>query len=398
MRRRDFIAGGAALAAGGAAIPQTALAQAPGVPTVDRIIDVHCHVFNADDVPIEGYAKHIIVPMVARSNQLMARFQDYPGALQALVHALAKQMKEGAPDGNAEIRRLDEIAVDPGKRPTAQWRRSEDLRNLRDTFRRIWQDKETFRSLDLGQTMALEVAIESIQLFLVQQVHSEFGRPTLSPDDRAQLQTWPYEELAAQLYPRDDLVGRYIRWALLFTRYRFEPAETLDQVHQLSGRSRVTLMTPSSVDFAKRVDDESHTSLELQVAAMSRVGRQPTGPRIHGFVGFDPLRQALYDGGSCRRPQEKEPMALLRAAVEMKGRRWSTRRGKGRRGSHRRSDPPMSFRATDNDEIPDARFSHLGFLRSSERGLAPQIGGKLDPGAVAALPMVRRQECADRRA
>jgi predicted TIM-barrel fold metal-dependent hydrolase len=225
--------------------------------------------------------------------------------------------------------------------------------------------------------MALEVAIESIQLFLVQQVHSEFGRPTLSPDDRAQLQTWPYEDLAAQLYPRDDLVGRYIRWALLFTRYRFELADTLDQVHQLSGRSRVALMTPSSVDFAKWVEDESHTSLESQVAAMARVGRQRTGPRVHGFVGFDPLRQALYDSGR-RRPQEKEPMALVRAAIEMKEGAGDAPANWAGGSIGVKLYPPMGFRATDNDEIADARFTHPGFLRSSGRGLAPQIGGKLD--------------------
>ena len=90
-----------ALAAGAAAIPEWALAQTGPVPRVDRIIDAHCHIFNADDIPIEGYAKRIIVPMVARHNQLMARFESYPGALRALIHALAMQMKEGAPDGHA---------------------------------------------------------------------------------------------------------------------------------------------------------------------------------------------------------------------------------------------------------------------------------------------------------
>jgi predicted TIM-barrel fold metal-dependent hydrolase len=378
MRRRDFIAGSAALAAGAtAAIPDWALAQSGSVPRIDRIIDAHCHIFNADDVPIEGYAKHIIVPMVARSNQLMARFEHYPGALRALIHALALQMKEGAPDGHAEIRKLDEIDSDPARRPTAQWRRSEDIRNLRGAFRRIWRDKETFRRLDLGQSMALEVAIESIQLFLVQQVYSEFGRPTLSPDDRGQLQNWPYDELATELYPRDDHVGRYIRWSLLFTRYRFELGDNLDQVQELSGKSRLALMTPASVDFSKWVEDESHSNLESQIAAMARVGRQKSGPRIHGFVGFDPLRQALHDRGRSR-PQEKEPMELLRAAIEMKEGATGTPANWAGGSIGVKLYPPMGFRATGNEQLPDARFSDPGFLRSTERGLAPQIGVKLD--------------------
>ena len=86
MRRRDFVAGGIALA-GKAALPVSGWAQ-PAAPRIDRIIDAHCHIFNAADLPIEGFTKKIMVPKSAQTSELVARFADYPGALEALVHAI----------------------------------------------------------------------------------------------------------------------------------------------------------------------------------------------------------------------------------------------------------------------------------------------------------------------
>jgi hypothetical protein len=55
MRRRDFVAGSIALA-GKVALPASGWAQS-AAPRIDRIIDAHCHIFNAADLPIEGFAK-----------------------------------------------------------------------------------------------------------------------------------------------------------------------------------------------------------------------------------------------------------------------------------------------------------------------------------------------------
>jgi len=79
MRRREFVAGGIALAAGKTTLAPLAWAQS-AAPRIDRIIDVHCHVFNAADLPIEGFARRILVPKSVQTNELVARFADYPGA------------------------------------------------------------------------------------------------------------------------------------------------------------------------------------------------------------------------------------------------------------------------------------------------------------------------------
>src|SRR5215472_15336401 len=117
MRRREFVAGGIALAAGKAAFPARSLAQ-PAPPRIDHIIDAHCHIFNAADLPIEGFARKIMVPRTAHTSELLARFAEYPGALEALVHAISVQVKRGAPKSQEEIDTIDKFEKDLRKKPT----------------------------------------------------------------------------------------------------------------------------------------------------------------------------------------------------------------------------------------------------------------------------------------
>jgi hypothetical protein len=46
-------------------------------------------------------------------------------------------MKDAAPGAGQELRKIDEVEADPRKKPTAAWRRNEDIKNLREAFRRI---------------------------------------------------------------------------------------------------------------------------------------------------------------------------------------------------------------------------------------------------------------------
>lgn len=377
MRRRDFVTGTLALAAGQTAIPTYAWPE-PAAARLDRMIDVHCHVFNANDLPIEGFAKKVILPQAARSNQLVARFQEYPGALVALVRALTIQVKRGAPDRQSEIDKINEFENDPSKKPTTAWRQREDLKNLEGALRIIWGSKELFRGISLRDGVVLEIALENLQLFLIQQIYSEFGKPTLTAEERQQLRQWPLDRLAEDLYPRDDLVGRYIRWALLFTRFRFELADELEQLHgRLAQKPRIALMTPATVDFGKWLEDDGHAGIADQVEVMRRLARRRTGPRVHAFVAFDPLRQALYDRGR-RQPGDVEPMAIVRNAIEVSppGAGGSAASG-GLIGV--KLYPPMGFQPANNAALTDnPQFKDPRYLSSEERGLAPKVGGRLD--------------------
>jgi predicted TIM-barrel fold metal-dependent hydrolase len=324
-----------------------------------------------------------LVPKSVQTNELVARFADYPGALEALVHALTVQVKRGAPEMQTEIDTIDTFERDPEKKPTSAWRREEDRRQLRSVLRLIWFNWDVFsdRPLSLTEGIALEVALEQIKLFLFQQIHEDFGKPDLTAEDRevlGGLTPFQVDAMADELYSRDDLLGRYIRWALLYTRNRYELAEELDQLHGKVGqKSRVALMTPAIVDFSKWLEDEDQLSIEDQVDVMARIARRKDGPRVHGFVGFDPLRQALYDHHR-RSPGESDPMAVMRRAIEVNHNVVgnSTKTTGGLVGV--KLYPPMGFRPIDNKRLPDASFNEPAYLRSPDTGLGSGIGSKLD--------------------
>src|SRR5207244_12173321 len=107
MRRLEFLAGSIALAAGKTALPSSTWAQS--APRINRIIDAHCHIFNAADLPIEGFTKKIMVPKSAQASELVARFADYPGALEALVQAITLQVTRATPDTQWERDTIDGI-------------------------------------------------------------------------------------------------------------------------------------------------------------------------------------------------------------------------------------------------------------------------------------------------
>jgi hypothetical protein len=136
-------------------------------------------------------------------------------------------------------------------------------------------------------------------------------------------------------------------------------------------------MTPAIIDFTKWLEDEDQLSIQDQVDVMTRIACRRGGPRVHGFVGFDPLRQALYDHHR-RSPADMDPMAVVRRAIEVNqivvG--DSTRTTGGLVGV--KLYPPMGFRATDNRHLPDASFNEPAYLRSPDTGLGSQIGSKLD--------------------
>ena len=103
----------------------------------------------------------------------------------------------------------------------------------------------------------------------------------------------------------------------MYTRNRYELAEELDQLHcKVAQKSRIVLMTPAIVDFCKWLEDDDQLGIQDQVEVLARIACRKDGPRIHGFVGFDPLRHALYDHHKAS-AADADPMAVVRRAIEV---------------------------------------------------------------------------------
>jgi predicted TIM-barrel fold metal-dependent hydrolase len=178
----------------------------------------------------------------------------------------------------------------------------------------------------------------------------------------------PSDFVADTLYEKAKLIGpdspdlplsRYLKWSLLFSRYRFELAAQMQQIHG----TRLRLMTPALVDFSNWLDDRYDVKLAEQVAVMGRIARRPGSTRVHGFAPFDPLREALHRAGS--RPGEA-PLDLAKRAV----------REEGFVGV--KLYPPIGFLPLNNRSLSYLDFpEHLGSFRRKLRGELDTILGEL---------------------
>src|SRR5215468_11330041 len=118
MRRRDFLAAGAALIASTRALDEPAQAQAAA-----NVIDAHCHLFNVRDMPLEGFIRKVLIPS---NKELAGYFARYQGAFEVMIHTLAEVMREDAPLPREEIALLDDIAGGRRREPSAEERRRRD--------------------------------------------------------------------------------------------------------------------------------------------------------------------------------------------------------------------------------------------------------------------------------
>lgn len=320
MKRRDILraAAGAASAlfvgACNAAQPKQSTA-----PVQTRLIDVHTHLFNASDLPTVRFIKIVVLKHYPRQATRVLEIQD-PDALDGLI-ALATWIvgRTRAPSAEEESRVLD--------------------------------GKTRVRAVHTAGRANEEAAIAAIAAFAAQSETAVSGQ--LSPTahrrirsalfaaagvDGAAVRDGPMEDADAKLLAerafRSKDLGLVLRWFALFTRYRHSLAEELASTHAQQGFPP-QLLCPAAIDYdlwlRENVDE---SPLPAQVAVMGRLARRTTGPVIHGYIGFDPLRQAYYAAG---RFKAYDPLALVRHAV----------RDEGFLGV--KLYPPMGFRAIGNE-------------------------------------------------
>src|SRR5262245_50687097 len=119
MLRRDFLAGSGSLVFAGLC-PPLAFGDTQFLPA--KIIDVHCHVFNADDLPIADF----IEKTSARTFLNTKEVKPYSPLIDLMVVDIAKRLQDEAKN---EEHFLDVIKAHP--------RRVRSERTISDTERRF---------------------------------------------------------------------------------------------------------------------------------------------------------------------------------------------------------------------------------------------------------------------
>jgi predicted TIM-barrel fold metal-dependent hydrolase len=246
--------------------------------TPGTIIDVHCHTFNADDLPVRGFVQTLHMKGVPLG-----------GSLARLVDVL---IQGAGPGYRADKARLDAILA------------TGDRRGRHRTLSAPIDEELLEREVDVAL-----VELETRDPALLHQIGVELA----AAEDGAGPET---------VRGVDEIFGaarRAVRWVKLFGKSRVEIASHLVKTFS----DRVDLFCPMLVDLGVGLGDSATTSareqIELQekVSRISMMGLLPGGgkSRLHPFVGFDPRTELR-----ARSVRDIEtPLALMKVAIERYG-------------------------------------------------------------------------------
>jgi hypothetical protein len=204
------------------------------------IVDIHCHTFNADDLPVKGFVKR-----VAGNRNGLAR---------VLARALDSIIQGMADDAADELSALNALLASEG----------------------------TEEAVPENVTAAVEREAEQ----LLAEISAE--DPASVAEASAEIHVDDGAEEGLEGITDLDGVKRHVRWAALFGKRRLALTRALVQTYP-----EVDLFTPMLVDLMGLEDEPMSTILQqLEInEKISRLSmRGDLGAAVHPFVGFDPRR------------------------------------------------------------------------------------------------------------
>jgi predicted TIM-barrel fold metal-dependent hydrolase len=297
----------AALAQTRSALPLGASGPAGAIPT----IDVHCHVFNARDLPIPGFVTDLYLNDLPKYAQLPAG---------TVIWFLSQLMDAVAISAQDEARGLEK-----GSEPFSRFRpQNRDLliaNRLRQTVRRLSdrnpQVVSAVESMNRRIAAALKQAAVQRNLTLQMPTTQEqraflrslatFGNPAFSTS--SPLPLTPDAVVLGALKAPAQLLG-VIYLACLLTLPRAELTDTLAKL-PTSHASDVRFFAPAMVDYSYWLDDfENVSSLEDQVRVMSDIAARKGRPfAVHPYISFCPWRQIV----------EARQLDIVKDAIQSRG-------------------------------------------------------------------------------
>jgi predicted TIM-barrel fold metal-dependent hydrolase len=301
MQRRKALltlAGMAALSALGRAPAQSRSVPLPGRSASARsipTIDVHCHVFNARDLPIPGFVTDVYLNDLPKAIEIPAGTVIW--FVSQLMDAVAISARDEANDLEKNPRPFFEfkplsrtlLVADRVRRtvqrlslPTPQVESETDALDRR--IAAALKQASAQRSIPLQMPSA-----DQRQAFLRRL--AGFGNPAFSTNPLLGL-TPDSIALGASKAPAELLGVLYLASLLTLPR-----AELTDTLAKLPTRyaSDVRFFAPALVDYSYWLDDfENVSSLDDQIRVMSDVAARKGRPfAVHPYVSFCPWRQIV---------------------------------------------------------------------------------------------------------
>jgi hypothetical protein len=317
MQRREAVCTLAGLMATGALANARAQAQpllkalAPESTASIPTIDIHCHVFNARDLPIPGFVTEVYL------NELPTIAGIAAGVAIWFLAYVMDAPAISARDEAERLRRHDESFIEIGRlgQPILVLNRVRaTVERLLDRDPKVVSARQLF---DARIARALASAAQAHQIPLKMPTPQEqqqflrrlagFGNPQFGTNPVLEL-TPAAVALGATKAPV-TLAG-VIYLAALLTRARAELTETLVAL-PTHHASDVRLFTPALVDYSYWLDDfEDVSPLQDQVDVMSAVAaRKGHHFAVHPYISFCPWRQIV----------EPKQFDIVRQAIESQG-------------------------------------------------------------------------------
>lgn len=248
------------------------------------VVDIHCHTFNADDIPVRGFVHRVAF--------------DHAALGEPVARLVARVIQGRAPGYAEEQAVLDRLLGEQGFAEAYRIPPAPEV----DVVAELEADvKDTLERLQ-GQDPAF-VAQIGAELQAAEREHT--GMPA---DDFGE----------ASVEDALSLVPRAIRWAKVFGRSRLDITRLLIKAFD----RRVDLFCPMLVDLDSGLGEAAQTTLaqqvdlQEQISRLSMLGRMGSASgRVHPFVAFDPRREVRARLGK----QETTPFDLVQDAVLNRG-------------------------------------------------------------------------------
>ena len=257
------------------------------------VIDVHCHTFNASDIPVSGFIRDTAL-------------NDYNETIRKLapplVRFLSNILIELSPCADKENRKLIEnfgkdLVFDETSEPepiedkylNAVSREIKHLQHKKITSKFIG-DSDDSGDIDLLDAINEEIygrdssvenksIIETPLKGIIKRLIDYIKRILKSS-----------KKIAKSLFESPGSFGRHVRWAYLLSKYRYEIIRELRSAYD--GKDiAIDLFTPALVDFTYWVKDEPESSIPAQIILFDKIIQLFKG-QIHPFVAYDPWREA----------------------------------------------------------------------------------------------------------
>ena len=265
------------------------------------VIDAHCHVFNASDLPVGGFVQRVVLGDPEHQVVLGPDPRASRAALPYLAALLIQLLSGPAPTAESELAAIERGGM-PAPRSIAGRPTETDVERLRSALEAVF-DPSAARGASDRAPDGGDLSEEGRVIF-ARIVADETGiDPAATERRRGAART---DAIARGLLVGDGVISRHVQWARLLTRPRREIIASAVELY--GGGAGVTLFTPSLVDYTQWLEDEPRSDIEDQIRVMERIQRLPMGAAVHCFAPYDPWRQ-IVDEEAGRSPSALELVA-----------------------------------------------------------------------------------------